>query len=462
MFFGSPILLFAQYSYEEYVDGSQVPVCLTQATSFWAFTFFLMTISVFFLLPLIILVILYAIIARNLITSDTKLKLRLSKPEFSVKARKQVVLMLGAVVLSFFTCLLPFRVLTLWIIFVPEETFQSLNMETYYNLLYFCRIMWYLNSAVNPILYNLMSSKFRKGFFKLCRCWLIVRNRHNINGRARAATFNTTSSYLTNSCCQYHHHHHCHDISESNCDAAASTKKTLSLDDLRNMHTIVTQTKTNIPRIITSSSATNLNKIVHTLPRHNKHHSIYNNGMKKNYAATSCCCCCCTCPCSSENYDEHHQQKEQQQKPCSYRTAVVVCRTCNTGNGALPATTTSSSLLKNHIKENDLRKLAFKNSSVKRKARNVSFDETAIYANNQRNDKNIKIQYKKQISLDEHLLRKKIMNNGLNLNLVETNNGENKVQCKYSELQYVVKYIDETSHDETPQSFAPLLNSSDV
>lgn len=438
MFFGSPILLFAQYSYEEYVDGSQVPVCLTQATSFWAFTFFLMTISVFFLLPLIILVILYALIARNLITSDSKLKIRLSKPELSVKARKQVVLMLGAVVLSFFTCLLPFRVLTLWIIFMPEETFQSLNMETYYNLLYFCRIMWYLNSVVNPLL-NLMSSKFRKGFMKLCRCWLIGGNRHRMKGRARATTFNstTTSSYLAHSCC---HHHHCHDIDESNSRDVASTKKTLSLDDLRNMHTIVTQTKT-------SSSATNLNKIVHTLPRH---HNIYNNGMKKNYQATSCgcsCCPCCTCPCSpSENYETHEQQK-----PCSYRAAVVVCHTCNT-------------TLKNHIKENDLRKLAFKNSSVK-KTRNVSFDETAIYANNQRsNNKNkIKIQYKKQISLDEHLLRKKIMNNGVNLNLVETSNGDSKThQCKYGELQYVVKYIDETSNDEAPHSFAPLLNGSDV
>lgn len=441
-----------------------MPVCLTQATSVWAFTFFLMTISVFFLLPLIILVILYAIIAKNLITSDSKLKIRLSKPELSVKARKQVVLMLGAVVLSFFTCLLPFRVLTLWIIFVPEETFQSLNVETYYNLLYFCRIMWYLNSAVNPILYNLMSSKFRKGFFKLCRCWLIGRNRHAIRGRTRAQTFNTTttSSYLTHSCC---HHHNCHDMSESVCSASAATKKTLSLDDLRNMHTIVTQTKANIPRIVTSSSATNLNKIVHTLPRHTKHQfNIYNNGMKKPYHATSCGCSCCTCccTCSSENYDEHnHKQQKEQAKPCSYRTAVVLCHTCT--NSALPVTTTtkttsSSHLLKNHIKENDLRKLAFKNSSVKRNARNVSFDETAIYANNQRNHKNnIKIQYRKQISLDEHLLRKKIINNGHNLNLVDN---ESKVQCKYGELQYVVKYIDETSNEESPQSFVPLLNGS--
>lgn len=42
------------------------------------------------------------------------------------------------------------------------------GFETYYNILYFSRIMFHINSAINPILYNLMSSKFRGGFIKLC------------------------------------------------------------------------------------------------------------------------------------------------------------------------------------------------------------------------------------------------------------------------------------------------------
>ena len=39
-----------------------------------------------------------------------------------------------------------------------------INQETYFNLLYFSRLMFYINSAINPILYNIMSSKFRDGF----------------------------------------------------------------------------------------------------------------------------------------------------------------------------------------------------------------------------------------------------------------------------------------------------------
>ncbi|XP_058467593.1 growth hormone secretagogue receptor type 1 isoform X2 [Malaya genurostris] len=217
----SPILLFAEYSVEEYPDGSRAAVCLTKASNIWTVTFFLMTISLFFLLPLIILVVLYAIIAKNLIANNnSRMKIRLSKPELSYKARKQVVLMLGAVVLAFFTCLLPFRILTLWIIIVSEETFQKLAVEKYYNLLYFSRIMLYLNSAVNPILYNLMSSKFRKGFQRLCKCTHLWNRSGRVGGKARgrSATFTTTttSSYLTNSSIR-----------------KSSEKYTVSLDDLR-------------------------------------------------------------------------------------------------------------------------------------------------------------------------------------------------------------------------------------
>lgn len=204
----SPILVFAEFSTQgEYVDGSRVAVCLTQASNVWTITYFLMTISVFFVLPLMVLIILYTIIAKNLIANDMSLaKMRPNKPELSYKARKQVILMLGAVVMAFFTCLLPFRVLTLWIIIAPEEYMQGLGVEAYYNILYFCRIMLYLNSAINPILYNLMSSKFRKGFKKLfyCYCLLSMCNRkqhklkmlrrnHNQNSHTTSSNTQTTS-----------------------------------------------------------------------------------------------------------------------------------------------------------------------------------------------------------------------------------------------------------------------------
>lgn len=113
---------------------------------------------------------------------------------YSMRARRQVILMLGTVVLSFFLCLIPFRVFTLWIIIVPEKDVYQLGVEKYYNILYFCRIMVYLNSAINPILYNLMSSKFRTGFI-LCS----ETRRKFYFKRSRNGTFSTTVNSCRNS-----------------------------------------------------------------------------------------------------------------------------------------------------------------------------------------------------------------------------------------------------------------------
>lgn len=66
-----------------------------------------------------------------------------------MRSRRQVVFMLVAVVVCFFTCLLPFRLFTLWTLIVPYEEIQSLTMERYYTLLYFCRILLYVNSMVS-------------------------------------------------------------------------------------------------------------------------------------------------------------------------------------------------------------------------------------------------------------------------------------------------------------------------
>ena len=55
------------------------------------------------------------------------------------RGRKQIVLMLGTVVSFFFACLLPFKVLTMWIVVSPVEVLDTIDIEVYFNLLYFAR-----------------------------------------------------------------------------------------------------------------------------------------------------------------------------------------------------------------------------------------------------------------------------------------------------------------------------------
>ena len=87
-----------------------------------------------------------------------------------LKSRKQVVSMLTTVVIFFFACMMPFKIFILWIITLDKDVDDVISMETYYLLLYFCRVMFYINSAINPILYNIMSSRFHEGFRKLFHC----------------------------------------------------------------------------------------------------------------------------------------------------------------------------------------------------------------------------------------------------------------------------------------------------
>ncbi|KPJ08928.1 Thyrotropin-releasing hormone receptor [Papilio machaon] len=194
----NPILGVATFTYEKYDDGTEVPVCLTQADTFWSALFFILIIAIFFIIPLGVLLVLYSVIAKNLMENPVIISQHSKNSNNAgnvLRYRKQVILMLGTVVLSFFVCLLPFKALTLWIIVFPPETIMSLGIDGYYILLYFCRVMLYLNSAINPILYNLMSSKFRDGFVKLLKINKLMRCGRNLReNMQRRDTFNTTTS----------------------------------------------------------------------------------------------------------------------------------------------------------------------------------------------------------------------------------------------------------------------------
>lgn len=186
----SPILLMVTYKIEENVDGTYVPTCTTQASMTWMTGFILTTIVVFFVIPLLILIVLYTVIAKHLMANPA---ISRGPANNLLKYRKQVVMMLATVVLCFFLCLLPFKAFTLWIIIVPPKMVVSLGIESYYSLLYFCRVMLYLNSAINPILYNLMSTKFREGFLKLCGLGPAKRKKKKTSERTGTYTTGSTN-----------------------------------------------------------------------------------------------------------------------------------------------------------------------------------------------------------------------------------------------------------------------------
>ena len=71
--------------------------------------------------------------------------------------------MLAVVVILFALLWMPYRTLV-----VVNSFLDKAYLDTWFLL--FCRLCIYLNSAINPVIYNAMSQKFRAAFKKLCHC----------------------------------------------------------------------------------------------------------------------------------------------------------------------------------------------------------------------------------------------------------------------------------------------------
>ncbi|XP_059483366.1 neuropeptides capa receptor-like isoform X2 [Neocloeon triangulifer] len=110
----------------------------------------------FFLVPMLILVALYTRMG-ILITQ----RQALGESHRTNKSRKSILRMLAAVVISFFVCWAPFHLQRLLFVYLREiEGYNEYNEWIYH----ITGCFYYFSSTVNPILYNLMSAKYRIAF----------------------------------------------------------------------------------------------------------------------------------------------------------------------------------------------------------------------------------------------------------------------------------------------------------
>uniref|UniRef100_A0A3P9JCM0 Growth hormone secretagogue receptor type 1 n=1 Tax=Oryzias latipes TaxID=8090 RepID=A0A3P9JCM0_ORYLA len=106
--------------------------------------------NLYFLVPLSILGLVYSLIGRTL-----WLRPKSSRKE---QGHRNTVKMLGVIVLAFVLCWLPFHV---------GRTIFSLSLGSYFNLV--SSVLFYLSAAINPLLYNLMSARYRLAVRSLVR-----------------------------------------------------------------------------------------------------------------------------------------------------------------------------------------------------------------------------------------------------------------------------------------------------
>ncbi|KAG7478345.1 hypothetical protein MATL_G00079470 [Megalops atlanticus] len=165
-----------------YADGVVVRCGYRVSRNLYMPIYFL-DFTLFYVIPLILATVLYGLIARILFMNplptdlndradnvsfhqgrtNSTVKMSCKSNRGAVSSRKQVTKMLAVVVVLFALLWMPYRTLVV---------VNSLMDPPYLNVwfLLFCRMCIYTNSAINPIVYNLMSQKFRAAFRKLCRC----------------------------------------------------------------------------------------------------------------------------------------------------------------------------------------------------------------------------------------------------------------------------------------------------
>nr|XP_056712352.1 motilin receptor [Euleptes europaea] len=112
----------------------------------------------YFVLPFLCLYVLYSFIIRELLHGK---KTHLGGG--SHRSHQQTVRMLIVLVLAFVICWLPFHIGR--IIYINSRDTRMMHFSQYFNI---CALqLFYLSASINPVLYNLISKKYRAAAYKL-------------------------------------------------------------------------------------------------------------------------------------------------------------------------------------------------------------------------------------------------------------------------------------------------------
>ena len=138
-------------------------VCRNPIDTNWKLVYVVLISSFFFFLPAFILFVINLHVYIILRRTCTQF-LSVSSTQEYRKRQRQVLHNIASIVTIFFVCHSPFRIFVIWMISVHRDTIGELGLERYLALLYSIRICFYLNHAINPLIYNFVSSKFRGAF----------------------------------------------------------------------------------------------------------------------------------------------------------------------------------------------------------------------------------------------------------------------------------------------------------
>ncbi|XP_066999950.1 neuropeptides capa receptor-like [Anabrus simplex] len=126
-----------------------------------------LSFGVFFLIPMLVMVVLYVRMGLTICRPQERVAGSIHRKIKQNQSRKSIVRMLAAVVVAFFLCWAPFHIQRLLYLYGQDSpNFAEINEWMFY----ITGCFYYLSATVNPILYNVMSAKYRNAFFKTLCC----------------------------------------------------------------------------------------------------------------------------------------------------------------------------------------------------------------------------------------------------------------------------------------------------
>ncbi|XP_071643231.1 neuropeptides capa receptor-like [Temnothorax longispinosus] len=172
-----PFAIYPKVNFVEYPPGSgnysaDSAICAMLLPDMPKYPLYELSCIVFFLIPMLVILVVYTRMGLK-IKSSTKETLGPIQGSYvhgdhrQVQTRKSVIRMLSAVVIMFFLCWAPFHAQRLLYIYAQEsDYYPDLNQCLY--IVSGC--LYYFSTTVNPILYNLMSIKYRQAFIQTICC----------------------------------------------------------------------------------------------------------------------------------------------------------------------------------------------------------------------------------------------------------------------------------------------------
>ncbi|XP_053999844.1 neuropeptides capa receptor-like isoform X1 [Hylaeus anthracinus] len=211
-----PFAIYTKVNLVEYPPGSDnysadSAICAMLLPYMPNFPLYELSSIIFFFIPMLVILVVYSRIGwkiRNS-TRDTLHSVAhggaIHGDSRQMQSRKSVIRMLSAVVILFFVCWAPFHAQRLLYVYAQESDYYP-DLNEWLYILSGC--LYYFSTTVNPILYNLMSAKYRHAFRQMLCCktrrkttgrsWTTRRSQireNHPNGKSRSTNFQRSVRY---------------------------------------------------------------------------------------------------------------------------------------------------------------------------------------------------------------------------------------------------------------------------